>query len=103
MYRFIPLRISFHQMGINYVIQFFDYIDPLIQIATLYQQRKTMIISKKRLIEVCEKNKLGLVVNSPPGVEEIMDGFLKIGEAIYLFDNDYDLLIYDITYEKLFE
>lgn len=27
MYRFIPLKISYHQMVINYFIQFLDYMD----------------------------------------------------------------------------
>lgn len=62
-----------------------------------------MIIKKQELIEYCEKYNLGMVVNSPPGIEEIMDDFTKIGEAILLYDDIYQLNILDGEYRELFQ
>lgn len=62
-----------------------------------------MEITKERMIEVCERNGLGMTVNTLPGLEEIMNGFTKVGEAVHLFNETYQLIMFDIELEKLFK
>ena len=59
-----------------------------------------MIISKQRLIEICERFGFGMTINDSP-TSEITLGFSKIGKITEIDDKNYQLEI-DLKYEDLF-